>query len=152
MYRRPISRPKKAADSALKWVDEQMTTADLVAVASIGSSLQILSDFTSDKDQVRDALAAFTSGGNSTVAAPVDASTAATDEAANAATDDTTTTDASAQELDPTRAALTPETHSLVRHFDGAKTRFEFALNRAVGGDSTDGRERGIIVVAVQVE
>ena len=36
---------QKTADSALKWVDEQMTSADLVAVASIRSSLQILSEF-----------------------------------------------------------------------------------------------------------
>jgi len=50
---------QKAADAALKWVDEQMTPADLVAVASIGSSLQILSDFTSSKEQVHAALASF---------------------------------------------------------------------------------------------
>ena len=43
---------QKAADAAMKWVDEQMTPADLVAVASIGSSLQILTDFTSSKEQV----------------------------------------------------------------------------------------------------
>ena len=43
-------------------------------------------------------------------------------------------------------------THHLVRHFDGAETRFEFALNAAVVGNESDGRERGIIVVAVRVE
>jgi VWFA-related protein len=90
---------QKAADSALKWVDGQMTPADLVAVASIGSSLQVLTDFTSSKDKVRDVLMAF-SAADGTAAAAVDASTAATDEAAAAATDATTSVDASAQELD----------------------------------------------------
>jgi VWFA-related protein len=89
---------QKATDSAIKWVNEQMTPADLVAVASIGSSLQVLTDFTSDKEQVQAALQTF-SGANGTAFAAVDASTAATDEAASQ-TDDTTTTDASAQELD----------------------------------------------------
>jgi VWFA-related protein len=90
---------QKAADAAIKWVDEQMTPADLVAVASIGSSLQILTDFTSSKEQVHAVLTAF-SGAESTAAAAVDSSTAATDEAAATATDDTPTVDASAQELD----------------------------------------------------
>ncbi|HEV3058467.1 MAG TPA: VWA domain-containing protein, partial [Vicinamibacterales bacterium] len=40
---------QKAIDGALKWVDEQMTSADLVAVASINTSLQVLTDFTSSK-------------------------------------------------------------------------------------------------------
>jgi VWFA-related protein len=88
---------QKATDSAIKWVNEQMTSADLVAVASIGSSLQVLTDFTSDKEQVQSALQTF-SGANGTAFASVDASTAATDEASQ--TDDTATTDASAQELD----------------------------------------------------
>ena len=90
---------QKAADAAIKWVDEQMTPADLVAVASIGSSLQILTDFTSDKEQVHAVLPAF-SAADGTAFAAVDASTAATDEAATPATDDTATVDASAQELD----------------------------------------------------
>jgi VWFA-related protein len=90
---------QKAVDSALKWVDEQMTTADLVAVASIGSSLQVLTDFTSSKEQVHEALTKF-SATDGTAFAAVDASTAATDETSNSATDDSTTVDASAQELD----------------------------------------------------
>ena len=90
---------QKAVDSALKWVDEQMTTADLVAVASIGSTLQILSDFTSSKEQVHETLTKF-SATDGTAFAAVDASTAATDEATNSATDDSTTVDQSAQELD----------------------------------------------------
>ena len=90
---------QKAVDSALKWVDEQMSTADLVAVASIGSTLQVLSDFTSSKEQVHETLTKF-SATDGTAFAAVDASTAATDEVTNSATDDSTTVDQSAQELD----------------------------------------------------
>jgi len=89
----------KAVDEAIKWVNDQMTSADLVAVAAINSSLQVLTDFTSSKDRVRSVLAAF-SANDGTAFAAVDASTAATDEAAQAATSDATTTDQSAQELD----------------------------------------------------
>ncbi|HET9831181.1 MAG TPA: VWA domain-containing protein, partial [Vicinamibacterales bacterium] len=90
---------QKATDEATKWVDEKMTAADLVAVATIGSSLQILTDFTSSKEQVRSVLQAF-SAADGTAYATVDASTQATDEATASATDDSTTTDVSAQELD----------------------------------------------------
>ncbi len=90
---------QKAAEAAIKWVDENMSPADLVAVASVGSTLNVLTDFTSSKEQVHAALAAF-SGAESTSFAAVDSSTAATDEAAASATDDTTTVDTSAQELD----------------------------------------------------
>ena len=90
---------QKAADGALKWVKDQMTPADLVAVASIGSSLQVLTDFTSDKEQVQTVLQAF-SAADGTAYAAVDASTASTDETANSQTSDAATTDVSAQELD----------------------------------------------------
>jgi VWFA-related protein len=90
---------QKAVDGATKWVDEQMTPADLVAVASIGSSLQVLTDFTNSKERVRQVLSAF-GASDGTAFAAVDASTAATDEANQAATSDATTLDQSAQELD----------------------------------------------------
>jgi VWFA-related protein len=89
----------KAADSAIKWVDDQMTSSDLVAVASIGSSLQILSDFSGSKEKVRSVLSAF-SAADGTAFAAVDTSTAATDEAGASATSDAATVDASSQELD----------------------------------------------------
>jgi VWFA-related protein len=89
----------KAADAAIKWVNEQMGPADLVAVASIGSSLQVLSDFSSDKEQVRSVLQSF-SASDGTAFAAVDASTAATDASTTSQTDDSTTVDVSAQELD----------------------------------------------------
>ena len=94
---------EKAADSALKWVDEQMTPSDLVAVASIGASLEILSDFTSDKATVRGVLQGFTDSGGPVAA--IDASTASTDAAAadttaTADAADATAVDVGTQELD----------------------------------------------------
>jgi VWFA-related protein len=90
---------QKAADAAIKWVDQEMSPADLVAVAAIGSSLQILSDFSSDKERVHAALQAF-SAADGTAFAAVDASTTATDQAAAGQTSDSTAVDVSAQELD----------------------------------------------------
>ena len=90
---------QKSVDEATKWVDKQMSPADLVAVATIGSSLQVLTDFTSSKEHVRDVLSAFAAT-DGTAFTAVDASTASTDETANTATDDATVVDQSAQELD----------------------------------------------------
>jgi VWFA-related protein len=90
---------RKAVESAAKWVDERMTAADLVAVASIGSTLQVLTDFTSSTERVRWVLSSF-SGAEGLAFAAVDASTAATDQAAQSAADDSVAVDQSAQELD----------------------------------------------------
>jgi VWFA-related protein len=92
---------QKAADSAVKWAKEKMSPADLVAVASIGSTLQILLDFTTDQTKVLTALQAFSAAeGTAAAATDVDASTMASDEASNNATTADTTVDTSAQELD----------------------------------------------------
>ncbi len=79
---------QRAVDSARKYVDKQMSPADLVAVATVGSTLTVLTDFTADRSKVSTALGtlAFTDG--TATEAPA-ASTAATDEADAAATDDT---------------------------------------------------------------
>ena len=90
---------QKATNEAIKWVNEKMSPADLVAVATIGSTLQVLSDFTSEKEQVRTVLQRF-SAADGTAFAAVDSSTQATDEATSSQTDDSTTVDVSAQELD----------------------------------------------------
>jgi VWFA-related protein len=90
---------QKAIDAAMKWVDDQMTPADLVAVAAINSSLQVLTDFTSSKERVRSVLSAF-SATDGTAFSAVDSSTAATDDASQTATSDATAVDQSAQELD----------------------------------------------------
>lgn len=90
---------QKAADAALKWSTEKMTTSDLVAVASISSTLRVLTDFTNDKTKITATLKSFAVS-DGTAAADVDASTMSSDEAANSATSDATTVDASTQELD----------------------------------------------------
>ena len=89
---------QRAADSATTWVDDHMTSADLVAVATIGSTLRVLADFTSSKEAVRAVLSGLSSA-EGTAFAAVDTSTAATDAASVAATTDSTPADQSAQEL-----------------------------------------------------
>ena len=88
---------QRAVDSARKYVDEKMTAADLVAVATVGSMLSVLTDFTSDRAKVAAALGtlAFTDG--TATEAPA-AATAAVDEAAAEATEETTSVEAA--ELD----------------------------------------------------
>ena len=89
---------QRAVDAARKYVDEKMTAADLVAVATVGSALTVLTDFTADRARVAAALGtlAFTDG--TATEAPV-AATAATDEAANEAAEETTSTEAAELDL-----------------------------------------------------
>ena len=49
----------RAVEAGKKFVDEQMTAADLVGVVSLGSSLIVNQDFTSDRDQLDKVLAAL---------------------------------------------------------------------------------------------
>jgi VWFA-related protein len=81
---------QRAVDSASKYVDTTMTAADMVAVATISTKLDVLSDFSADKTKVSTALGklGYTEG---TATPPPTASTAATDEAA--AADDTSSQD-----------------------------------------------------------
>jgi VWFA-related protein len=83
-------------DGARKYVEEKMSAADLVAVATIGSTLTVLTDFTADRAVVVRALGALAYAEGTATEAPA-ASTTATDETA-AASDDETSTDAA--ELD----------------------------------------------------
>jgi VWFA-related protein len=87
---------QRAVDSARKYVDEQMSAADLIAVATVGSTLSVLTDFTADRARVASALGtlAFTDG---TAAEAPTATTAATEEAAAAADEPV---EADAAELD----------------------------------------------------
>ena len=75
---------QRAVDSARKYVNEQMTAADLVAVVTVSSTVDVLTDFTGERERVDTALGrlAYTEG--LATAAPAE-STAATDEAAAAA-------------------------------------------------------------------
>ncbi|HEU4935076.1 MAG TPA: VWA domain-containing protein [Vicinamibacterales bacterium] len=83
---------QRAVDSAHKYVEEKMSPADLVAVATVGSTLSVVTDFTADRAKVASALStiAYTDGTATPTAA---ASTAATDETQATATDDTTVAD-----------------------------------------------------------
>ena len=86
---------QRAVDSARKYVSEQMSVADLVAVATVSTTLDVLTDFTGDRAAVDGALTklAYTEG---TATPPPDASTAAADELAAAGEE----TAAEATELD----------------------------------------------------
>lgn len=87
---------QRAVDSARKYVDEKMTPADLVAIATVGSTLRVLTDFTADRAKVADALGTLAYTGGTATEAPA-ASTVETDEAAAAADD---AASAEAAELD----------------------------------------------------
>ena len=80
---------QRAVDSAVEYVDKQMSAADLVSVVTIGTNIDVLTDFTSVKEDVHTALSnlAYSEG---TATAPPSVATAETDEAA-AATDTATT-------------------------------------------------------------
>ena len=52
----------RAAGAAENYVEKQMQPADLVSVVSLGSSLLVNQDFTSDRDQLMKTLHAFNSG------------------------------------------------------------------------------------------
>lgn len=80
---------QRAIDSANTFVSEQMSSADMVAVATVSTQLDVLTDFTGDRTKVAAALAqlSYTEG---TATPPPDAYTAASEEAAAAATEETT--------------------------------------------------------------
>lgn len=75
----------RAGRAAITYVEEQMTAADLVAVASIDTVFTVRSDFTADRERLLEVLAAFRLG--STAGATGAATTAATDELAATTTD-----------------------------------------------------------------
>ncbi len=83
---------QRAVDSANSYVNEQMDAADLVSVVTIGSTLDVLSDFTSSREVIQAALGqlAYTDG---TATALPGASTAEIDEAAAAADAETAADD-----------------------------------------------------------
>jgi VWFA-related protein len=70
---------QRSIDSAQKYVKEQMSPADLIAVATVSSMLNVLTDFTGDRAAVEAALnkLSWTEG---TATPPPDAATMATDE------------------------------------------------------------------------
>src|SRR6185436_16368297 len=73
----------RAGHAAVDYVDHQMTASDLVAVATIDTALDVLTDFTADREAVKQALAHFTAVNGVAFETPA-AETAATDEAGGA--------------------------------------------------------------------
>jgi len=80
----------RAAEAGLKYVDKQMTPADLVSVVSLGSSLQVNQDFTSDHELLKHALQAFTVGSSEGYNAGSTGTTEGTADTAQAFTADDT--------------------------------------------------------------
>jgi len=87
---------QRAVESAQKFVDNDMAESDLVSVVTIGSRLTVLSDFTSDKEDLYAALQQL-GYANGTLVNPDAIVTALTDDA-SASTDTSTTSDADAFE------------------------------------------------------
>jgi VWFA-related protein len=81
---------QRSVDSAREYVEAQMSAADLIAVATVGSTLNVITDFTSDRRAVAEGLATlgWTEG---TATLPPDATTMADDEAAAAGAEEETT-------------------------------------------------------------
>jgi VWFA-related protein len=88
---------QRAVDAAVKYVNEKMSPADMVAVATVSSMLDVLTDFTADRAKVGDALArlGYTEG---TATPPPTADTVATDEQ-TAADESTTSEDTAAMDM-----------------------------------------------------
>jgi VWFA-related protein len=86
---------QRAVEDSRAWVGEKMTTADLIAIITIGSRLNVLTDFTSSKE---DALAALQTlaYNEGTEVNPEAIATAATEADAAAADSSSTTTEADA--------------------------------------------------------
>jgi VWFA-related protein len=70
---------ERATRAAVDYVDKQMSDADVVAVATIDTTLTIVSDFTSDREQVKATLGQFSATDAVAFDTPA-AATAATDE------------------------------------------------------------------------
>ncbi len=81
---------QRAVNSAATYVSDQMSAEDLISVATVGSTLDVITDFTGDRAVVSAALAAISSSDGTATSAAA-ATTLATDEAAVSA--DAATTD-----------------------------------------------------------
>ena len=55
---------RRATETSVKYVDQQMTGTDLVSVITLGSQLNVLTDFTSEAAQLKAALGAMSAGGD----------------------------------------------------------------------------------------
>jgi VWFA-related protein len=89
---------QRAVEAAQKFVDQQMGETDLVSVVSIGNRLNVLSDFSSDREDLYGALQQL-GYANGTLVDPTAITTALSDDASTTTTDDTTSTDASFEDF-----------------------------------------------------
>jgi VWFA-related protein len=80
----------RTATAALKYVDEQMTPADLVALVSLSTRMQVEQDFTSDKELLKKALAKFSLSAGAGYTNGMTADTEGTSDDANSYTPDET--------------------------------------------------------------
>jgi VWFA-related protein len=123
---------ERAVRAAVEYVDKQMAAADLVAIATIDTTLKVVSDFTGDREQVKAALGQFVAVDAVGFETPA-AETAATDEIA-AATGEATTSDSAEYDLFNNDArlralrtladALAPvEQKKSILYFSGGMTR-----------------------------
>ena len=71
----------RAQDAALKFLDKQMSPADMVAVMTFANQLQVVEDFTNDRDRLRQIIKGFRIGEGSDLAidAPTGDDTEGTD-------------------------------------------------------------------------
>ncbi|MGH9681573.1 MAG: VWA domain-containing protein, partial [Candidatus Acidiferrales bacterium] len=77
----------RSTRAAEKYILEQMTPADLVAVVEFGNTLKVVANFTNDRDLLRQSVEALVPGHEAALAALADAATAADGE--TAVTEDT---------------------------------------------------------------
>jgi VWFA-related protein len=62
----------RAQQSALKFLGEQMTPSDMVAIMTLGASVQVVQDFTSDRDRLTEVIKKFQIGQASELAIEAD--------------------------------------------------------------------------------
>jgi VWFA-related protein len=62
----------RAQEAALKFLSEQMTPADMVAIMTLGASVQVAQDFTTDRDRLTQVIRGFRIGQSSELALEAD--------------------------------------------------------------------------------
>jgi VWFA-related protein len=67
----PQADQLRAQSSALKFIDSQITPADMVAVMTFSNQLNVVEDFTSDRDRLRDVIKGFRIGEGSDLAGEI---------------------------------------------------------------------------------
>ncbi len=72
----------RSTRAAEKYIHEQMTPADLVGVVAFGNTLEVVANFTNDRDLLQKSVEALVPGHEAALAALADAATAANGEAA----------------------------------------------------------------------